>query len=582
MASFVRISGDQAEFPYLSIKYPLRPPSADLQDGLEAYRELQADPSLQSLPLEQRREVTRFLRQFGQLLFRSAFPDDIYARLDGPAPLLLELENEWRSYPWELLHDGSHWVSLHRGLLRFAAPPAAGEPEPPPLVGPLRVVAVSAAPLSVETEEEFSTAVEGAGRRFISTVGQLLEQPEGEAPPFLFRSLEHASRDALEEAVILAPHLLFFSGFAAQQGWFLESDSLGPDQVGREWLTAHLHKATRGGLRALVLKDSLALSEPEEATEQAAAFFRAGLPALVRIEGRQVRAREQDYFRALVQTLAGGASVVEGHLAGVRRMYRRFEESWDWSFNRLYLKALPRNGTTPAASPAPPRGEETTGTDSAVPETARHFLLQPPPPLFQRNRRVFGRHRELDRLAAALHPERPAPSPLVFLCGPAGSGKTALAFETARRVQRRFGQVAYLHRRDLPGEREGLALPPGLVPPEPPPAERLFAALAKQVGLRSSGDDDTGEALRLRLGEGPPSLIVVDGLENQTGYPAFCQALEKFPTNCRILLLSRGKPPLLAGSQVYLDPLEPVELEEIFDVSLPRKIAEYPFREGLE
>lgn len=586
MAHLVRLDTDHVELPYHSLNYPISPPLANLHEGLEAYQCLREDLSLQSLPLPKRQEVTRFLQQLGMRLFETVFPEDCYQRLDSQGPILLETPPELQVCPWELLNDGSHWLALTRGVLRYVSHPAAPMHTPGVSPGPFRVLALSANPLPGKREDAIADHHSRLGTRFISSVDLLLDPPESGPEDFTFRAVEHASPYALEAGLNLSPGLAYFTGFTGAEGWYLEGDDMRPERVDQEWLTQRLGKAAREGLRGLVLNDSLSMLEPAAAAEQTAQVFRSGLPALVRIQGRQARLREQDYLRTLVAGLAGGQTMATSHLAAVRRLYRRFEDSWDWSFLQLFHRALPE-GSEPAPRREMPDIEAYAVRASDAGGTVTNgsgFALMPPPPLFRRRRRVFGRQEDLERLAVALMPDENAGSPMVCLSGAPGSGKTALALEAVRRVHRHFMQVVYLHGRDIMPDAEEPARPSSLEPPAPDPTEALFANLARHLEadrIPSEPPQNWGEALSALLAQGPPRLIVVDGLEHHPGYYNFCRGLQDFPRGCRVLLISRGKPPLLSGSHLHLNPIGASELSTVFNASLIQRIAAHPMREAL-
>ncbi len=588
MANLVRLGPERVEFPHHGFSYSIAPPLPVLQDGLAAYQHLKEELSLQTLSLAKRREATAFLRRFGGLLLEAAFPENSLELLDPREPLLLELHPEMQPYPWELLHDGEGWLALERGVVRFVAPPTP--PEPAPLAArPFKVLAVSANPLPGAEERGLAEQRERLGPRFISSVGALLEPPERPEPEFEVRTLEHASRDVLEDGLSRSPHLLYYTGFSQRDGWLMESEGLEPELAGREWLAARMGRAGRAGLRGLVVNDSLSLLAPEAAARQAEGFFRAGLPAMIRICGRQARTREQDYLRTLVRALASGSPIAAAHLAAIRRLARRFEESWDWSFVCFYQRALPENGGGAIRYELP--GPVTTRASFSPPceagEAGAHegpFALMPPPPRFRGRRRFFGREAELKQLAGWLRPGAESASPLVFLSGEAGSGKTALALEAARRAHRCFTQVAYLHGRDLPPPLPALAASGGLGAAEPSPLQALLEATIRHLQLTEVAalpHDQQEEALNAALAAGAPRLIIMDGLENHPGYYRFCKALERFPPTCRVLIISRAKPPLLAGAHLDLTPVGAMELAAIFHPSLVERIAAFPHSELL-
>ena len=99
MANLVRLYGDRVELPYQAHQYSLTPAASKLQAGLEAFEALQRDGTLHGLPLAERQQVTRYLYQFGHLLFRTLFPAGQFARLAPHAPLLLARQQAWRAPP---------------------------------------------------------------------------------------------------------------------------------------------------------------------------------------------------------------------------------------------------------------------------------------------------------------------------------------------------------------------------------------------------------------------------------------------------------------------------------------------------
>ncbi len=584
MANLVKLTGDRAEFPFHSRQYSITPPAAKLQDGLEAYQALKLDLALQSLPLARRREVTRFLRQFGELLFRTLFPDGALAPLGGNGPLLLELGQDWSAYPWELLHDGQRWLALDRGVLRYTYQPLPGAPEVDSAAQRLRVLGVSAIPLPLNPDSRVGRETARFGTRFISSLNHLADTEDGSAP-FLYRTVEHASLSSLEAALARSPHVLIYSGFASEEGWYLESEGLTAQAAGWEWLLRQFRGAVERGLRLIVLNDSLGLAQPITAVTRTRDLLRAGVPAVIRIEGRQARSREQDYLRTLLRHLAGGHSIAESHNRAIRRLFARFEEGWDWSFVRLYPKALPPGGdSVPPARPPGSRLAAQPGSASnpvlslehdAPPAAVQTYEIPPTPPIFCGRRRFFGRHAELRQLADALNREEQSGSPLVFLSGGAGSGKTMIALELARRMRGRFRQVLYLHDRGLLPDPSELMPAEGAASSAGPPGLPLFAEVTRHLpapGAHNGALDDWKEAILHYCGDGVPRLLVLDRLEHRPGYEALCAALKELPPACRVLILSRGKPPLVPGTYITQPPASVEELEGIFGEALLKRL----------
>jgi len=579
MANLVRLYGDRVELPFQSYQYSLTPAASKLQGALEAYEALQLDGSLHGLPLSERQQVLRYLYQFGHLLFRTLFPAGQFAHLEPQSPLLLELTQDWCAYPWELLNDGNQWLALARGVVRYAYAPAGGPTLPP--VTPLRVLGVSAAPLPLSAESRVGRETAALGTRFITTLPHLADGGEAERLPIVHRLLEHATLPTLEQALARHPHVLLFSGFASEEGWYLESDRLTAQCVPWDWLLQRLRVAVQHGLRLVVLADSLGMAQPLAAVQRTRELLRAGVPAVVRIEGRVGRERQQAYLRGLLREMGAGAPLEAAHQAAVRSLYRRYEEAWDWSFVRLYPQGLP-GGVELAPRPSPLAGV-TAGlvapgpmleTEEAAP---RPFATAPAPPLFRGRRRHFDRATTQRRLLEALYPEKEAASPLVFLSGGPGSGKTHLALELARRLRRRFGQVLYLPDRALVPDAGGSIPVRAWGAPEREPGQPLQAALARHLGLAGTGEAgfaEWKEALQRRCGDGTARLLILDRWEHRPGFESVCEALATLPRSCRVLVLSREQPPLVPGAHVALEPLGADELGEVFGEALPRRLGQ--------
>ncbi len=613
MINHVQVYADRIALPHHGLQFPLTPPLAKLQEALAAYQALKLDLGLHAQPLEQRQEVTRFLRQFGRLLHQTISPAGRNLPLDPRAPLLLELAPDWAAYPWELLAVEDDWIALRQGLARYLAPPPEGEPVPP-LSEPLRVAALSAQPLPVAQEAELTRHEQELGTRFVTVTPGLLDPFASADPPYAYRAVEHALREDLETALKAHPQVLLFSGFASAGGWYFETPRGTPQLAGADWIAQRLRQAAKDGLQLLMLNDSLGLLSGQQAAQQTRLLLTAGVPAVIRLEGRQARMREQDYVRSLLRAVAEGYPPLAAHLAAVRRLQRRFQDGWDWSFPRLYLKALPfagdfylptpeerrqvlhrglaQPGARPPAAHGPPRAQappsaaaQPYGTvqpygsaqppDPAAEERADEFASAPVPPPFAGRRRLFNRYQELGRLVDALHPQHRAPSPLVFLTGPAGCGKTLLAQSLARRLRRHFLQTAFIQPQDILQEPFDLMPVQALSRTAGGALQRLFGAIALHLGAQAhapGGDGPAGAAperweqvVAAHLADGQPRLIILDRLETNPGYEALCGALQRLSGPSRFLLLGRRKPPMVPGRQFDLPALDSAGQARVFE-----------------
>jgi tetratricopeptide (TPR) repeat protein len=580
MVNLVRLNGGLVELPYHRLQYPLTPLQPKLQAALEAHDSLRLDVENQTLPQERRAEAVRFLRRVGDALREWAFPAERHLPLNPRLPLLLELSAEWAGLPWELLHDGEEWWALRQGVVRHLTPPDHKGGIAPPEPEPLRVAAITAQPIPVSGESALAHHEAELGTRFITSASELAA-PEGGEPTLLFHCHEHATREELEAVLRDTPHVLLFSGFSCAEGFYLESDRLTPQKVGVEWLSALTRQAAQAGLRLLVLNDSLALLDGRGAATHGRLLLESGVPALVRFEGRLTRPREQDYARCLLRTLAEGASPFMAHRAAVRRLARRWEESWDWSFIRLYLRSQPAASEVYHGDAEVHPRQGARGERSAAAVVRNVECVTPmAPPLFLGRRRTFNRYAETLKLAEMLNADTKSGATLIFLNGPAGSGKTMLALHLARRLRRRFAQTAWVTARELLPDPFELASPGALTRVAGGSLEQLFAALARHLGLRAmqrGASERWDRALAAYLGDGKPRLIVLDRLETVPGFEGFCAALPTLPAGTRFLLLGRRRPPQVAGRVLDLPPLDAGGMARVYGEAFLERLAALPW-----
>jgi tetratricopeptide (TPR) repeat protein len=597
MANLVRLHGNAAEIPYLSLGYPVDPAESSLAEGLAAYQDLKLQIGLQSLPRERREEITAFLRRFGALLHRSLFPGDQGRRLNAAQPILLQCDPVWSMYPWELLHDGRQWVALQGGLVRMHP----GGERLGPEGGVTSLLGVTAQPLAAGARDPLAALYRITGGRFVSALAEVVEPLGAENPGLTCRALGHASGAEFKRALMSGPGVLLWSGFAEADALLFENTRLETERLPFPAVQETLREAVRRGLKLVILNDSLGLIDPARSAAQAEGWLATGLPWLIGIAGVQARVRQHDYLRALVRHLTQGFSAFESHLSALRRLQRRFEEGWDWSYFRFHARQPPRQverAETLEASAVPGRsvpGRTVPGRIAAAEglafasarrasKLAGEDPARPAPPALRRRRRVFARHEELRSLAKAVLPERRPDSPLIFLCGPAGSGKTVLALEIAQRLHRHFGTVLYVSGRDfLPQPDEGLgSLPVQMA--QGSGAERLAAEIGTRLGIRPASGP-TGRTwlapLRRQLGNGEPRLIVLDGLETSAGFEPLLGALAEPNGDTRVVVLTRGRPPLLPGFRLDLPPLDAEGLAQVFDETFLDRLKPHAPRSAL-
>ena len=574
-------------------RHPFRPPDPLQQNLQRAYHVLRADLGLQTDHPERQQELLTYLERVGKLLFASIFPDGWPQRWTAKSGLQLQLAPCWQPLPWELLHDGQHWLALQRGVWRcpLFKPPTGTPPrrssiaETPtnhiPTRVPQNVQLVHATALPLAPEEERRTTrtqpLPPHRRQLLplwswqnlrwqaatppstspSTTSSTSPSTATEAPgTLIYQPLAHAQWDEFQQALQNGPRVVVLNCLSNAQGWLFEDPHFKAAPCSRTQMATALKRGVRQGLEVLILIDSLGLENPEKSSHLIHGLLRDGLPALIHLRGRMARSRLKEYVLSLSESLAQGLPLQNAHRQALSYLEQNGQPSWDWIFpqlhrgqhwqsatntrltgtearvesafsRRLSLSSLP---TRPELRTAPQSHSTDDAKTTASPPQATFW---PPPPLLVDRRRLFGRAAILRQLERTLLGHQGTP---VRLIGSAGSGKTSLALELIRRLQRQFDQILLLNGEAFSPLAN--ASPHLLEDPGPSLIDVLWHQLG---GSASTAGRWTEQELAETLQDGQRRLIILDRIEKLTQLEAGLTLLRQAAPACRTLWLSRRK-----------------------------------------
>lgn len=338
----------------------------------------------------------------GRELYRSAFGEEPAA---GLREVRVETSNAAaHSLPWELLHDGSAFLSL-RGenpvsIVR-RIPVAANDGAAGGAGAPLRVLLVTARPSNAERVDRRIVA-RGLFERLEPAIAAGMVALEFLWPPTI-AALERRLR------AMPAVHVVHFDGHgqaggeSAAPALLFEDDRFLADEVPAQ----RFARAVAAGsvpVAVLTACETAAASGANDIGSTAQALAEAGVAAVVAMSDMVRVDTAAHYADALYHAIAEGQAVPDAHDSARRSLARRAAFSADWSTPQLFLE----RDVVPLAVPA-------RGAASA------------PPAATEDGKRFAGRSDALLGIERGARNGRP-----VALRGFGGIGKTALAREASR------------------------------------------------------------------------------------------------------------------------------------------------------
>ncbi len=343
------------------------------------------------------------------------------------------------SLPWEYLHDGQKFLSLDGQVFLSRIPgelnPLALSPAPPPL----RILVAIAGPEDqAEIEIEREIAVIQEALRNLQQSGQVwADYLEDVTLPDLER--------ALKEDFYHVLHYIGQGSYNPKQkrGYLCFENALGgTDPVDAEQLIPLL-TANRFPLRMMILsacqsaKIASADRSPKDAFDHVAmGLLQANIPAVLAMQSSILDESSIEVFQVLYRSITQGQTLTETtHKARIALrdldeerppQYRRF----DWGIPALYLRSHAPLINPQAPPIAPSSIQKQQGQNI-------HGLLLP--------RTFVGRRAELLRMRRGLRQR----IPIIYLQGPAGIGKSALAAKFIHRPGVELDDILVIHCQNL-------------------------------------------------------------------------------------------------------------------------------------
>jgi len=483
-----------------------------------------------------------WLREFGGKLFRRVFAGaalDQY-QLTDPVAIAFVVSDELAHLPWELLHDRSNWVARTRGIVRIATT-GRSAPVVIPKPGILRILAGIAGPLFDEGRPDDEIPPID-----VDSHAGILQKLEGEPFPAEIKIRKHITREILAQEASENYHVLHFVGHGDIGRLAFETRHATLDLAEERWIREQITVAVRGNLRLVVINSCHSADAGEEVAGVAKTILEAGVPAVIAMQGSISELADLAFMKNLYSSLARGKSIDEAVMDARRAMATDWQiEAHEWATPILFI-----NDSLLEQEAALNLMDAEMMPDSGVKIV---FPPQAPQdPMMTREQKFVGRRRELSDVLRSLDPDRRDGAQIVCLHGEGGTGKTAIAIESACRMAEWFSEIIWLSCRGAPPEElkehvkgdDPLSRISG--------AEGFLASLAYKCGFEPNGikrpiypeeGDETPAQMRdgiLRSLRGNRwKLLVLDGMEELAGSDVVRSLLVNMPPNCKVLITSR-------------------------------------------
>ena len=429
MSLHIHVSANSVLIEKYGLEFPFLPPPAEIaKPALDVYQLLRGSASMQGeLKRKERREVVGRLQRYGFVLFRSVVPQSFREKACQEGGIFVfGMDAEAAAIPWELLFDGTAFLTLTQGVVRINR---SGFPD---FVGNgkkeqsrIHLSLNSYSPLP--TGNDSGRAEEsGIGSRFILPVENLTRGTFSKLSYIVSDVCGNASRKVIFEELEKAPDLFLFSGYDLSQGWLLSDRKQINARLG--WFDRNfqskLLESIRNGLRILCIATSELLENPgRSAYDPLCRYFDIGIPYVLALHGRVDFRRFRRYFQNFVLSLTRRESILRAHRLALNGMRTEMPLSWDWSWIRLHVNKalLTKRDALPLApfSIVPQREEK-----KSVPPTGRHFLTV--------RRRFSGRRDTLLRLVRSVSSSKEGQ--FIGLISSEGSSAEQYFYEAARRL----------------------------------------------------------------------------------------------------------------------------------------------------